>query len=40
MEQIYNFINGEFSLPDSDKYIKVIEPATGAPYAKIPDSNN
>ena len=33
MEQIYNFINGEFSLPDSDKYIKVIEPATGAPYA-------
>ena len=40
MEQIHNFINGEFSLPDSNKYIKVIEPATGAPYAKVPDSNN
>ena len=40
MEQIYNFINGEFSLPNSNKYIKVIEPATGVPYAKVPDSNN
>ena len=40
MEQIYNFINGKFSLPNSNKYIKVIEPATGVPYAKVPDSNN
>ena len=40
MEKIYNFINGKFSPPESDKYIKVIEPATGLPYAEVPDSNN
>ena len=40
MEKIYNFINGKFSPPESDKYIKVIDPATGLPYAEVPDSNN
>ena len=39
MEKIYNFINGEFLLPSSNKYIEVIEPATGIPYAEVPDSN-
>ena len=39
MEKIQNYINGEFSKPVSNQYLEVFEPATGAPYALVPNSN-
>ena len=37
--QILNFIGGEFSEPVGREYIDNIEPATGKPYSKVPDSD-
>ena len=39
METLANFINGQFSDPNSGNYLDVFEPATGQVYAKVPDSN-
>ena len=39
MEKIQNYINGECSKPASNQYLEVFEPATGAPYALVPNSN-
>ena len=39
MEKIQNYINGEFSKPASNQYLEVFEPATGTPYALVPNSN-
>ena len=39
MEEIYNFIGGKFSKSVSNKFLEVFEPATGVPYAKVPNSN-
>src|SRR6266576_1552004 len=36
--QIRNFIDGEFVEPLGGKYLDNIEPATGKPYALVPDS--
>ena len=33
MENITNFINGEYVEPLTDKYLDVFEPATGKVYA-------
>jgi len=37
--QIYNYINGEFTLPSSGNMLDNINPATGQIIAQIPDSN-
>ena len=37
--QILNFIGGEFSEPVGREYLDNIEPATGKPYSKVPDSD-
>src|SRR5216110_696151 len=37
-EKIQNFIDGEFVEPLDGKYLDNIEPATGKPYAIVPDS--
>jgi aminomuconate-semialdehyde/2-hydroxymuconate-6-semialdehyde dehydrogenase len=39
MEQIKNYIGGEFVAPESEKYFDNFEPATGHSYSKIPDSD-
>ena len=39
MEEIYNFIGGEFCKSASNEYLEVFEPATGIPYTKVPNSN-
>lgn len=39
MENILNYINGEFNEPLSGKYIDNYEPATGQVYGLIPDSD-
>ena len=39
MEKIHNYINGEFSKSASNQYLEVFEPATGVPYALVPNSN-
>ena len=39
METLANFINGQFSDPNSGNYLDVFEPATGQVYASVPDSN-
>ncbi len=39
METLANFINGQFSEPNSGNYLDVFEPATGQVYASVPDSN-
>jgi len=39
MEDILNYINGEFVKSESNKYIDVIEPATGETYGRVVDSN-
>ena len=39
MEKIRNYINGELCKPASDQYLEVFEPATGKPYALVPDSS-
>jgi len=38
--QIRNFIDGKFVEPTSGKYLDNIEPATGKPYSKVPDSDS
>jgi aminomuconate-semialdehyde/2-hydroxymuconate-6-semialdehyde dehydrogenase len=37
--QIRNFIDGQFVEPISGRYLDNIEPATGKPYSKVPDSD-
>ena len=37
---IKNFIDGRFSDPAGGKYLDNIEPATGKPYSKVPDSDS
>jgi aminomuconate-semialdehyde/2-hydroxymuconate-6-semialdehyde dehydrogenase len=37
--QILNFIGGEFIEPVGREYLDNIEPATGKPYSKVPDSD-
>jgi aminomuconate-semialdehyde/2-hydroxymuconate-6-semialdehyde dehydrogenase len=39
MFEIRNYINGELRAPKSGKYLDNFEPATGAVYAKIPESD-
>src|ERR1051325_364016 len=39
LSQIQNFINGEFVDPIAGRYLDNIEPATGEPYSKVPDSD-
>ena len=38
MENILNYINGEFVEPLSKEYIDVIEPAIGKKYTKVANS--
>lgn len=38
MEKLQNYINGELTAPAAGKYIDNIEPAKGAVYSQIPDS--
>ena len=40
MEQLYNFINGEYIPPSLNQYIDVFEPAIGKVYAQVADSNS
>ncbi len=40
MEQLANFINGNFIEPKSEGYIDVFEPATGQVYSKVPNSSS
>ena len=37
--QIQNFIGGQFVRPKAKRYLDNIEPATGLPYAQVPDSD-
>ncbi len=39
VEQITNFIDGQFVEPVGDRYLENIEPATGKPYSEVPDSD-
>jgi len=39
MNRILNFIGGEFLAPVSGNYLNNYEPATGAVYSKVPDSD-
>lgn len=39
-QQILNYINGEFSDPESGKFLDNHNPATGQVYSQTPDSNN
>ena len=38
--QIQNFIDGQFVEPVGGRYLDNIEPATGKPYSKVPDSDD
>ena len=38
MEKVYNYINGGFSPPINNKYIKNYSPTNGCAYSLIPDS--
>lgn len=40
MEKLANYINGEFIAPASHLYIDVFEPASGAVYCRVPDSDD
>jgi len=40
VEQLYNFINGEYIPPSLNQYIDVFEPAVGKVYAQVSDSNS
>ena len=40
LEQIHNFIDGEFVRPGSGSYLENIEPATGRAYSLVPDSDS
>jgi aminomuconate-semialdehyde/2-hydroxymuconate-6-semialdehyde dehydrogenase len=37
--QILNFVNGDFTAPIGGRYLDNIEPTTGKPYSKVPDSD-
>lgn len=37
--QLANFINNQYVAPISGQYLPVYEPATGQPYAQVPDSD-
>src|SRR5690348_6368017 len=39
LEHIENFIDGQFVEPVGGRYLDNIEPATGEPYSKVPDSD-
>ncbi len=39
MITIPNFVGGDWIEPDQDDWVEVVEPATGRPYARIPDSD-
>lgn len=39
MIDIHNYINGELVEPLNGRYFDNVEPATGKPYSRIPDSN-
>jgi len=39
VEQITNFIDGQFVEPVGGRYLENIEPATGKPYSEVPDSD-
>ena len=40
LPKLRNFINGRFAPPVSAAYLDNIEPATGKPYSRVPDSNS
>lgn len=40
MEQILNYINGEYIAPINDKWLDNFNPSNGEIYSQIPDSNN
>jgi len=40
LDQIHNFIGGEFVRPGSGSYLENIEPATGRAYSLVPDSDS
>jgi aminomuconate-semialdehyde/2-hydroxymuconate-6-semialdehyde dehydrogenase len=40
LDQIHNFIDGEFVRPGSGSYLENIEPATGRAYSLVPDSDS
>ncbi|HEY2712107.1 MAG TPA: aldehyde dehydrogenase [Chthoniobacterales bacterium] len=40
LDQIHNFIDGEFVRPTSGSYLDNIEPATGRAYSLVPDSDS
>ena len=39
MQQVKNFINGEYVDPDSGKYMDNYNPATGQVYSQLADSD-
>jgi aminomuconate-semialdehyde/2-hydroxymuconate-6-semialdehyde dehydrogenase len=40
LDQIHNFIDGEFVRPSNGSYLENIEPATGRAYSLVPDSDS
>ena len=38
METIHNYVGGELRPPASERYLDVVEPATGEVYARVPSS--
>jgi len=40
MRRLSNFIGGEFVAPKSGKYVELINPATGVPFAEMPVSDD
>jgi len=40
MKAIKNYINGELTKPNSENYLDLFDPSTGAVYAKVPDSDS
>ena len=39
MRRLDNFVGGEFVAPKSKKYVELINPATGEPFAEMPVSD-
>ena len=39
MQRILNFINGEYVAPVSNQYLEGYNPAIGAVYSEVPDSD-
>lgn len=40
MNRLRNYIDGQYREPSEGKYLEVFEPATGLPYAQVPDSGS